>query len=344
MTEAVALFAGVFFVGLLTCRGALRLVRGLSILDHPNERSSHAAPRLRGGGLGILAALVPGAVAGSVLLPFDLSVAGGFSIGVAVAALAILGWMDDRRGVRPATKLVVQLSAATGVVLVVGGVRSVALPGVGELGLGVVGPVLTVAWLVAFSNGFNFMDGIDGIAALFTGVAGLYLATASILAGQDGTQWLAIPIAASSFAFLSVNWSPARVFMGDVGSLSLGFLLALTAVLGNRAGVPFAAAFLMLGPFLFDTAVTILARAARGDNVTRAHRSHLYQRLAACGWSHARISAVYGGWTVLTGGLGLLYLHDSTGVRALALSVAAASGMGMLLLVRGQERKRRAVH
>lgn len=337
MIANLLLFAGTAAVGVVTCRMALRIVTRLSILDHPNERSSHVHPTPRGGGLGIVAALLPGAVVAAFVRPAGLSFAAYAAIGAATVALAVLGWVDDRRGVGAAVKLLVQAGAAVAVVAGAGAVRSVALPGAGDVALGAAGPILTVAWLIAFSNGFNFMDGIDGLAGLFAGLSGMFLATAAAIAGSNGMQWLALPVAAASFAFLTVNRPPAKVFMGDVGSLPLGFLLALIAVLGVEAGVPFPAAFLILGPFLFDTATTIARRVSRGENLTAAHRSHLYQRLVAAGWSHGRVCALYGGWTVLTGLLGLLYLHDSTGWRALALSAAAASGVGMVLLVRRAE-------
>jgi len=334
MIRDAALLAGVFLVGIVTCRAALLLVRRLEILDVPNERSSHDRPTPRGGGIGILAALVPGLLVGAWLQPGPLDAAGVAVVVAATLVLAGLGFVDDRRGVRPGVKLVLQLAVAAGAIAAAGSVEIVALPLVGGISLGLAAPVLTVLWLVGFVNGFNFMDGIDGIAGLHAGLAGLFLAAAAWAGGGEGAVWLAIPLAGASLSFLLVNWSPAKVFMGDVGSLPLGFLLALGAVLGT----PFVTGFLILGPFVFDTGWTLLRRARRGENLLTAHRSHLYQRLVLAGWSHARVSILYGGWTVLTGAMGLLYLLDAPGVRMAALMGALASGMGMVLLVHRCER------
>jgi len=332
----ILLFAVVLLVGVAACRWALALVTRLRILDLPNERSSHERATPRGGGVGILAALLPGMVVGAIVLPGSPGVVTVSVVAAVGLVLAVLGYVDDRRDVRPGVKLILQLAGAAGAIAVAGSVTEVALPYLGEVPLGVAGPVLTVVWLVAFSNGFNFMDGIDGIATLHAGIAGLFFAGAAVFGGAAGSPWLAIPLAAASLAFLTVNWSPARVFMGDVGSLPLGFLLALMAVLLD----PFVAGFLFLGPFLFDTAWTLLRRAGRRENLMTAHRSHLYQRLVLAGWSHARVSVLYGGWTVLTGGLGMLYLLGSEGVRLGALGGALASGIGIVTLVHRSERIR----
>lgn len=339
MTEAAVLFFGVLILGLVTCRRALGLVRRLAIIDTPNVRSSHEVPTPRGGGIGILAALIPGAAVGAFLLPPEgIGILPVLVLFAAVAVLAALGYLDDRKGAGPGGKMVLQLAAGVSVVMTIGGISSVTLPGLGTMEFGWAGPVLTVFWLVGFSNGFNFMDGIDGISALHAGIAGLLFAGATFVTG--GSPWLAVPVAAASLAFLTVNWSPAKVFMGDVGSLPLGFLLAVLAVTGFADGVPFATSFLFLGPFLFDTIVTILLRAYRKENLLSAHRSHLYQRLVISGWSHARVTLLYGGWTLLTGALGFLYLASGPAWRGAALGGALLTGVGMIGLVHRRERNR----
>ena len=247
------LFAGVFALGTVACRAALRLVTKLAILDHPNERSSHVRPTPRGGGMGIVAALVPGAAVGALLLPPGPAPAEIAVLGGAVVALAVLGGVDDRRGVRPAAKLLVQAAAAAAVVLAVGGVRRVALPGVGEVSLGAAGPVLTVAWLVAFSNGFNFMDGIDGIASGSSVATHGSLALVFFLGGEPGFASLAAVNTAASVGFLFFNYPPATVFMGDGGAIFLGMTagaLSLAAVQHRLLSFP--AAILLMLPFLFD--------------------------------------------------------------------------------------------
>lgn len=341
MIAAAIGFALALALAIPACRAARRFAERREILDHPNRRSSHTRPTPRGGGMGILAAWLPAAVA---------TVALGGALGdsaravactvAAVALLAGLGFRDDRQETGPAAKLVLQLLAAGLVVWGVGWVDSVPLPG-RRMALHGLGLPLTVFWLVGFSNAYNFMDGIDGIAGLFGGVAAAGLAAAGLLAGPVVAVWVAAPLAGACLGFLRENWSPARVFMGDVGSLPIGFLLALTVVLGaSGGGVPFVTGFLALGPFLFDTIFTLGRRIRRGENVLRAHRSHLYQRLVIAGWSHARVSVFYGGWTGLTAGLGIVYLDAGTVLRASVLGAAVLSGMGAWLLVVRAEGKR----
>jgi UDP-N-acetylmuramyl pentapeptide phosphotransferase/UDP-N-acetylglucosamine-1-phosphate transferase len=145
-------------------------------------------------------------------------------------------------------------------------------------------------------NAFNFMDGIDGIAAGQGAVAGAAIAVLGWLLDVPPATLLGLTIAAACLGFLPHNWSPATIFMGDVGSAFLGFLLAtapLVAPAPEQAPIgvlPFA---LVVWPFLFDTTLTFIRRAARGENVLAAHRSHLYQRLTLAGWSHGRVAALY---------------------------------------------------
>lgn len=341
MIAAAAGFAVAFALALPACRAARRFAERRQILDHPNWRSSHTRPTPRGGGLGILAAWLPAAVAvlaiagtgAAAIRPFVCTI-------VAVALLAALGFRDDRAETGPAAKLAIQLVAAGLVVWGVGWVDGVTLPG-RTLALHGLGLPLTVFWLVGFSNAYNFMDGIDGIAGLFGGVAAIGIAAAGLIPGGGAAVWIAAPLAGASLAFLRENWAPARVFMGDVGSLPVGFLLAEAAVIGTSSGgVPFVASFLALGPFLFDTLFTLGRRIVRRENVFRAHRSHLYQRLVIARWSHARVALLYGGWSGLTAGLGIVYLGADTAARAAVLGVASLSGMGAWLLVIRAEGKR----
>jgi UDP-N-acetylmuramyl pentapeptide phosphotransferase/UDP-N-acetylglucosamine-1-phosphate transferase len=328
------LFVGTWILGLLTCRLALWLATRLSLVDVPNARSSHEVPTPRGGGIGILLAFLP-----ALLLTCPLTTALTLLIAAAVVALGGLGFLDDRRGASPALKAVVQLMVAGLVVYRLGAVTEVALPWIGPVSLGLAAAPLTVFWLVGFSNAFNFMDGIDGIAGLHAVLAAFFMAVAGWWMGESGLVLLALPLSAACLAFLSVNWPPAKVFMGDVGSLPVGFMLALLAMLGAAWRVPFVASFLFLGPFLYDTTVTIGRRILRRENLARAHRSHLYQRLVIVGFSHTRVTLLYGGWTLLTGILGLMYLSGGVVTRSVALGVALLSGLAMTIAVGRLEAK-----
>jgi UDP-N-acetylmuramyl pentapeptide phosphotransferase/UDP-N-acetylglucosamine-1-phosphate transferase len=300
-------------------RVAVRVAPRLGLLDVPNERSSHERVTPRGGGLAIVTAALAGMGALAVVSPEDrmdwlLLMAAG-------AAVAAVGLLDDLRSTRPGVKFVAQFAAAG--ILLGGGVviRVVGVPLVGPVPLGVLAIPLTVFWLVGYGNLFNFMDGIDGIAAGHAAAAGACMGGWGLMRGDPVTGWGCLLVAAVSVGFLRENRPPARIFMGDVGSLFLGLLLAAFAArsAAGAEGVPFPVSFLVLGPFIYDAAFTLGRRIRAGENVLRAHRSHLYQRLVIAGRSHGTVTATYVGLTLLCGGLGTLYLLSGPTVGLMAL-------------------------
>jgi Fuc2NAc and GlcNAc transferase len=251
----------------------------------PNERSAHTVPTPAGGGIGI--------VAGSLVALAALWALGGLDAApwllAGGASLALLGFLDDLRPLGAGLRLLVQLAVAAGTVAVIG-VDAVALlfpePWM-VLGLG--GAVLLCVWWI---NLFNFMDGIDGLAA---SQAIAMLVGAMLLALQFGVApaadplwWWLAAIAAATAAFLAVNWPPARIFMGDAGSLFLGLALFSAALLTIAEGWLTPWQWLLLGAlFLVDASVTLITRITRREAPHKAHRSHLYQQLARR-WGGAR--------------------------------------------------------
>lgn len=256
------------------------------VLDIPNVRSSHDAPVPRGGGIGILVGLAAGlgvAAAFGMALP-------GWEVIVGVGLMAALGWADDfRKGLPVGWRLFVEIVAALIVVQGLGPLQRVPLPSPLDVPLGPLAWPLTILWIVGVVNIFNFLDGIDGFAGVQGVVAGLGLA---VVGWGSWATPMGIAVAAACAGFLFHNWHPARVFMGDVGSLTLGFLFAVMPLAAGRGRAPilvFVAA-LCLWFFLADGAYTLMRRALRGERVWQAHRSHLYQRLVKVGWSHARVT------------------------------------------------------
>jgi UDP-N-acetylmuramyl pentapeptide phosphotransferase/UDP-N-acetylglucosamine-1-phosphate transferase len=277
--------ASAFVVGLVRRWAAGRL------LDVPNQRSSHQRPTPRGGGLGIVLVVLGGLwlldVTGRVDVPLGIWLGGG--------ALAALGLADDVRSLPAPFRLAVQALVATALVGWAGGWDAVHLPLAGTVHLGWAGQVLAVAWVLGLVNAYNFMDGVDGIAGLQGALAGAgWLVLGSVL-GSDWIQASGALLAGASAGFLVHNWAPAQIFMGDVGSVFLGYAFSALAVAGTAAEprLPLVAV-LLVWPFVFDAAFTFLRRAWRRERVLEAHRSHLYQRMHIAGWSHARVSAVYG--------------------------------------------------
>lgn len=260
-----------------------------ALLDVPSGRSSHTTPTPRGGGVAIAAVVLAG-VLGAAL-------AGWLRWKVAVAllpsgaAMACLGWLDDRRSLSVVPRLFVHLIAASWVVYWFGPVRALSI-GIASLDLGWLATPLSIVGVVWLVNLFNFMDGIDGLASVEALMVGLAAALFSWHLGNFEVGWLAALIAAASAGFLPWNWMPARIFMGDAGSIFLGFMLASLALLADgRGALPAIAWIVLLGAFVGDATLTLTRRVVRHERLAEAHRMHAYQRAVQSGWSHARVSA-----------------------------------------------------
>jgi UDP-N-acetylmuramyl pentapeptide phosphotransferase/UDP-N-acetylglucosamine-1-phosphate transferase len=238
-------------------------------LDRPNARSLHARAVPRGAGLAIWA----GWLAATIWMPGQKT-----WLFPLLAVIAVSLW-DDRRGVHIAVRLAVQAAAAAVWVWL-------AAPSVQ--------PVVAVIAIVWMANLYNFMDGSDGLAGTMT-IAGFgAYAAAALHAGIDEAA-IFITLAAATAPFLFQNAPPARVFLGDVGAVPLGFLVATFGLAGLSGGWwPFWFPLLAFLPFIADASVTLLYRLLRGARVWEAHREHFYQRLVQLGWGHARTLKLYG--------------------------------------------------
>lgn len=307
-----------------------------SILDVPNHRSSHAVPTPRGGGVAIVAVVLAGATAAWVvgLLADDVAAAlvgGG-------ALVALVGWIDDRSGLPAGVRAIVHFVAAGWVVFCLRGLPALDL-GVTRVPLGFAGAMLGllgVAWMI---NLYNFMDGIDGIAAAEGVAVGLIGGAMLAASHETGMALAAFLTAAACAGFLWWNWHPARIFMGDVGSGFLGIVFATLAIASeNRGSAPLLLWIVALGVFVFDATVTLLRRIRRGERWHEAHRSHAYQRAVQAGRPH---HVVTGGVLVinaaLAGGAWLAYLR-----RGLVPLVVLAGGL-LLTWVYVQVEKARAM-
>jgi Fuc2NAc and GlcNAc transferase len=258
------------------------LARGM--LDHPNARSMHEQPTPRGGGLAIAVVVV----LVTLLVQPWLGQPAGAALLLLQAGAALLGWCDDRQGLSARFRLGIQLTLTLVASLLCW------LPLVWHEALPVAGAafalVLTIPALIWLINLYNFMDGADGLAGLQAVTAGLAGALLLGLAGASGLAWVSAALAAGSLGFLVLNWPPARLFMGDVGSYLLGAGfggLALVARVGGH--LPLAVWFILLAPFVVDATLTLVFRAARGERLTEAHRQHLYQRVLKSGVSSDRL-------------------------------------------------------
>lgn len=272
-------------VGAWFRRWALRQSRAL---DLPNQRSSHRTPTPRGGGVGIVVGVLVG-LAAWLLLGGSLSPR---ALGWLAGALLVAGvsFLDDLRPLPAAPRLATHATAAGVATLV--GVQDAG-------GASLLAVALAFLWIVLLTNVYNFMDGIDGLAAGQAVVAGLAYAAAGLLGQNSLIAASGAVLAGGSAGFLVHNVpSPARLFMGDVASTFLGYSFATLALLGNLgvggARIPWELGVVALAPFLFDGLATLSRRALRGERWFEAHRSHYYQRLVQAGLTHGQVSLLYG--------------------------------------------------
>jgi Fuc2NAc and GlcNAc transferase len=243
------------------------------------------------------------------------------------AAMALVGWLDDRRGMSAAVRLCVQMASAIWAVTWLGGFPDLSL-GTSAFHLGAWGSALAVLALVWLSNLYNFMDGIDGIAGGQAVVAGAAVALILWGAGAPGLAIAGAVIAASACGFLGWNWAPARIFMGDVGSGTLGFAFGSIALAADRsAGVPVLVLLLPLGVFIADATVTLFRRMLKGERIYAAHRSHVYQQLVQRGWRHDVVTSL-----VVLLGLGLVVLAlVATSFPAFTFPIIAVATLSLLV-------------
>ena len=258
----------------------------LRIVDHPNERSLHRSPVPRTGGVAVLVAAVIGMSV--ALLGVDAEPRLGW-IAVAVLLVGAVSLVDDVRDVAQAYRLATHLAAA--MLICLGGLQwwHLGLPGIDpRLPFWVACP-LSLLYIVWMINLYNFMDGMDGFAG---GMALFGFGALAVLGWQGGALTyaaLAAVIAAAAAGFLTRNWPPARIFLGDVGSSVLGLLAAVMTLWGADLDLfPLWVGWLIFSPFIVDATWTLLRRVLAGEPFWRAHRSHHYQRLVLAGWGHRR--------------------------------------------------------
>jgi UDP-N-acetylmuramyl pentapeptide phosphotransferase/UDP-N-acetylglucosamine-1-phosphate transferase len=310
--------AACFAVAMAATMTALVLVyaRRRGLVDQPGQRRSHSEPTPRGGGLGIVVVALIGLAIIWPLTPPQM-----LWLLASVVAVGVVGWIDDHRGLGIVPRLAVQVLAAAVAVVAVAGMAA-GLPFLLLAGLGV----------VAFTNVTNFMDGSNGMAALqgvFLGAAGTLIGLAS---GQPGWALWCLLIACACLGFLPFNVPRARIFLGDVGSTSLGFCLGLAAVALVAAGaMSFWQAILLASAFLADAGLTLAWRILRRRRWYTAHREHTYQWLIRSGFSHLEVAGFYMAWNLLlVSPLILLGLQRPTWQPALAL-IAYVSALALWL-------------
>jgi len=274
----VALAASFLLTG-----GFAYYARHLGMLDMPGERNSHDLPTPRGGGAGIVSAVV---LVTLVWMQQSASMDYWFwGVLPGFVLLAAVGWWDDRYSLSARVRLLVQLVACVHVVWWLGRVG-------GSTGL--LMSIMSVGFVAWMTNLYNFMDGSNGMAGAQGVFSGAVLGVLFLIGGDANAALLAAVIAVACLGFLPWNLGNARVFMGDVASAPLGFTFGSLLIYGIAEGY-FSAptAWLVLLVFLCDSSLTLLARVLKGERCYTPHKQHLYQQLIVGGWSHARVLSLY---------------------------------------------------
>ncbi|MBF0187830.1 MAG: glycosyltransferase family 4 protein [Magnetococcales bacterium] len=286
----------------------------LSSLDHPNHRSLHDTPTPRSGGLAILAGMVPGCLSLTFLLSSPPGL-GWLLLGFLI--VSGLSFLDDHRDLSPLVRLLVQFLAAS--MIVVGGFE-LTIVSVGSLSfrlpetLAILTTLFSTVWML---NLYNFMDGMDGFAGGMGMFGFWFLSLFGLFGDNTFYSGVALVIALSNTGFLALNFPPAKIFMGDVGSVGMGYAAAALTLWGVQDGlfdlwVP----LLIFSPFIVDASYTLGRRLLKREKVWQAHRSHYYQWLVRRGWGHRKtVLAEY----LLMGSCGIsaLWLHSGSTITIL---------------------------
>jgi UDP-N-acetylmuramyl pentapeptide phosphotransferase/UDP-N-acetylglucosamine-1-phosphate transferase len=280
---AVAIVAATGLLSGLSTGALIPFLRHNNVLDRPNDRSSHVFPTPRGGGI---------TVVGTVLAAWLAIAAAGwvtpavFPVTVAAGLLGVVCWIDDLNDLTPLTRLAAQAAAVA--------IGLFALPEIDNSAREWLGPwayftALGILWMW-WVNLYNFMDGIDGIAGSeAAAIAGGLLLVSAFGSGIDpSVVFLAAAVLGAALGFLVWNWSPAKIFLGDVGSAPLGYLTGYLLI-GLAAAGRWQVAVILPLYFLADATITLGRRLLRGERVWQAHRQHYYQQAVRGGLDHAAV-------------------------------------------------------
>lgn len=310
--------AASFLVALIGTGLLSRILADRGILDLPNQRSSHQRATPRGGGIAVVAAILVGF--GILILAGQSLPPGIGAVIVITLVIAGVSWADDVHGLPAWLRFGLQAACVGASIYLL----PVPVPGIL---VGLPGwtqhVVMGLAWLW-FINLYNFMDGIDGITGIETLVVAIGVAAVLVAAG-DGRTLIApaLVIAAAMPGFLKWNWHPARIFMGDVGSVALGYLLGWLLLASTSAGST-SAAVIVAGYYVADATITLARRALKGEKVWQAHRQHAYQQAVQNGLSHGAVSLRVGILGAALIGLALLSLDHPVPASLTAVVIVAA--------------------
>jgi UDP-GlcNAc:undecaprenyl-phosphate/decaprenyl-phosphate GlcNAc-1-phosphate transferase len=320
--------------------------------DIPNERKIHTSPIPRLGGVALFAGLLVASVAVPLLVPvfFPGARVASFTLRylavfVAFSIIHIMGLVDDFHNLHALLKLLLQIVAAA--LIMVGGfsISRIHVPGLPVISLGIFAYPVTILWIVTISNAINLVDGLDGLAGGITGLSALSLGIISLLHGQAIPALFSFCLLGTVAGFLVFNLPPARIFMGDSGSLLLGFVLAVIPLMltpgTTLVGDLFAPATIMLIPIL-DTISAIWRRVRERRAIHSPDKEHIHHKLLALGWEQTAVLSLLCACCAYFGAASVASVFLRRGPALLLLAFVWMTGVGAYIVLRSIARKRRA--
>src|SRR6056297_300510 len=329
-----------FVANLFLTRWYIHFAERKKIVDVPISRSSHTRITPRGGGAGFV---IVSLIALLGLLIFyaisDPVINNGIFLFAALIGISLLGWFDDMGSLLKRVRFTVQIICGLTVLLGIESLVTFYIPLIVTVQAGIVGTLLGLIWIAGTTNIYNFMDGVDGIASIQGVVAAFSWAALGWIIEFELLVIMNAVLLATLLAFLRFNWPPASLFMGDVGSVFLGFwfasmpFLAASYASDMMIGDTIWFGAFVLWPFLFDGSFTIARRYKKGENILDAHRSHLYQRLNIAGYSHKHITILYACFAVISSVFAFLFLQGSETLRFMSIAFLFVLSLGYALQV-----------
>ncbi|GAA0469266.1 MraY family glycosyltransferase [Alkalibacillus silvisoli] len=307
-----------FFVALITALVMTPIVRKIAIkyriVDSPDERKMHTEEKPYLGGIAIFSGVMV------AYIMFWPSHEHQLAIVIGAFIMLLTGFFDDLFNLRPVYKLAGQGLAA--VMIVSSGllIERINIPFFGEIELNNLSIIITIIWILAVSNAINLIDGLDGLAAGVTSIALTAILIMSFIDGNFAAAFLAIILIGSNLGFLYYNFNPARIYMGDSGSLFLGYMVAIISMLGlfkNVALFSFIIPLMVVAVPIVDTFFTIIRRLKNGESVMTADRKHIHHQLIDAGLSHRGAVLVIYLFSALFGALAILFGYSTLGASIL---------------------------
>jgi Fuc2NAc and GlcNAc transferase len=282
-------------IGITYCLYHLALKNDL--LDIPNQRSSHTVPTPKGGGISIVVLLI---ITTGILFYFQMiSREIMFSVITGLLIISIIGLIDDYKNLPIPIRLTGYTFGAIMALYFIGGVSSLfetdydffKCCDINISRFSDIGPFLAILYMLWLTNLYNFMDGVDGFAAIQTICVSLFCSFLFYFSGNYGFAVIMFCLVSATSGFLYWNWSPAKIFMGDVGSCSIGFFFGLFSIYTAKEGiVPISIWLILLAPFIGDATFTLIKRLINKEKWYEAHNTHAFQNLLQLGLSHRQLT------------------------------------------------------